>query len=273
MAGRGLVVAALGAGLLLLGACGWEVTRNAFNDDSGVDTRITKIRISNDSGDVKLRAGDRTTVHRTVHYDRDRPGATHHVDGDALVIDSCPVRNCWIDYEVTVPAGTRVDGSIDSGHIEIDGLAAVNLKVSSGDVRMRGISGQVNLDSESGMIHLSDVGDAVVVRSESGDVTVDNARAGVTVQAESGMVRADGVAGAVDVRSHSGNVSVRLSTAQNIRAQADSGMVTVAVPRAAYRVSTSADGGKVRSDVADDPSGTHQLELHADSGDITLSYT
>jgi hypothetical protein len=212
-----LITAALGTGLLLLGACGWETSPNAFTDDSGVDARITSVRVDNDSGDVKIRTGDRATVHRSVHYDDVRPNASHHVEGDVLVIDRCPVRNCWIGYEVTVPTGTRVDGSVDSGRVEVDGVAGVNLEADSGDLIARGVSGTVN------------------VVSHSGDVTVDNARAAVTVQADSGAIR-------------------------------------MSVPAGTYQVHASTDSGAVRSDVADDPSGTHRLELHSDSGDITVRY-
>jgi Toastrack DUF4097 len=235
MAGRAKVVVALGAGLLLLGACGWEMSRNTFTDDATVDAPITKIRVENDSGDVKVRTGDATRIHRTVHYDRDRPGATQRVEGDTLVIDSCPVRNCWIDYEVTVPANTRLDGTVHSGRIEADGVNGVNLEADSGDVRISQVKGRVNVVSHSGTVHLSDIGDAVVVRSDSGDVSVDNPKAGVTVQADSGAIR-------------------------------------LTVPRGAYRVNANTDSGEVRSGVTDEPSATTQLELHTDSGDIDVSY-
>src|SRR2546427_5898902 len=91
----------LGAGLLLLSACGWDLGRNASSDDTAIDRHVASVRVTSDSGDVKIHTGDRVSVHRTVHYDRDKPGTTQHVDRDVLVIDSCPVRNCSIDYDVT----------------------------------------------------------------------------------------------------------------------------------------------------------------------------
>jgi len=206
-----------------------------MTDDATVDGQVASVRVSNDSGDVKVHLGDRVRVRRTVHYNQDKPGSTQHVDGDVLVIESCPVRNCWIDYDVTVPAGTTVDGAVDSGSVEVDGVAGVNLKVASGEVTARGVSGKVNVVAESGSVRLADVGDAVVVQSESGDVSLDNVRGAVTVQARSGAIR-------------------------------------LTVPRGAYRVSASTDSGAVRGDVSDDPSGTRRLDLHTDSGDILLRY-
>jgi hypothetical protein len=232
---RGFLVARLGAGVLLLSACGWEMSRNEFTDDAAIDAKITNVRVHNESGDVTIRTGDRASVHRTVRYDRDRPGATHHVEGDVLVIDRCPVRKCAVDYEVTVPAGTRVNGESDSGRVEVTGAAEVNFKVDSGDLTVSGVTGRVNVEADSGRVSLSDLGADVVVRADAGDVTVDNARGSVTVRG-------------------------------------DSGNIAVSVPRGPYRVSTGTDSGTVHSDVSDDPSGSHRLELHTSAGNITVKY-
>jgi hypothetical protein len=267
------LAAAMGAGLLLLGACGWDITTKEDTDDSRVDQRVTSVRVGNDSGSVKIRTGSETSVHRVVHYDERRPESTHRVeDGDVLVLNPCPERNCWIDYEVTVPAGTRVLGQVDSGNVELDGVASVNLKASSGNVTVRGVSGQVTVEANSGSVRLSDIGDVVTVRADSGGVTIDKARAAITVQAQSGNVEAHGVGGAADVESESGNVSVQLTAAQNVRARASSGGITVTVPRDSYKVQTNADSGDVTNDVANDANGAHQLDLTTDSGDIVIRY-
>lgn len=218
MTGRGLVLSLVGAGLLLLGACGWEIGRNVQTDDVRVDDRISKVRLGSDSGDVTIRTGGDTTVRRTAHYDGERPGATHRVDGDVLVLGSCDVRNCWVDYEVTVPAGTTVDGDVDSGDVEVIGLGAVNLRMDSGTATLRDTSGDVN------------------VVADSGDVTIE------------------------------------LSTPGNVRAEMDSGNVTVTVPRGAYQVAANADGGSIDNGIAHDPTGSHRIDLRADSGDITVRY-
>ncbi|HEV2780677.1 MAG TPA: DUF4097 family beta strand repeat-containing protein [Actinophytocola sp.] len=251
--GRGLLVTTLGAGLLLVGACGWwGDARNTEVDDATVDARITSVRIANEAGAVTIRAGDRATVHRSIHYDRDRPGPTHQVEGDTLVIESCKPDNCWIDYEVTVPAGVRVNGAVDSGKVDVEGVAGVNLKVESGAVTVRKVAGQVNLEVSSGRVNLTDIGDAVAVKSSSGSVTVDQAR------------------GAVTVHSDSGTVSVRLATVQNVVAQADSGSIDVTVPPGAYRVTASTDSGRVTNGVPNDPAAGHRIDLHTDSGSITV---
>lgn len=272
MARRWLVAAAVGAGLLTLAAC--DLTgKETATDDSSVESQFTAVRIANDSGRVKIHSGSPAKVHRTMHFDKTKPGSTFHVDGTVLVIESCKERNCSIDYDVTVPAGTKVDGAINSGSVELDGVAGVNLKSDSGRVTMRHISGKVNLDSSSGSIEVSDVSDAVTIRSESGRVAVNDVRGAVSVEADSGSVEATGVGGPVAVHASSGSVTAGLSSAQDVKVKADSGSVTVTVPRAAYRLLTNTDSGRVSGDVHDDATGTHRLDLQTDSGSITVRYS
>jgi hypothetical protein len=232
---RGFLVAGLGAGVLLLSACGWEVSRDGFSDDTNIDTKITSVQVNGDSGHVTIRTGDKAKVHRDVAYRRDRPGASHHVEREVLVIDPCKVRNCFIDYDITVPAGTRVNGRVDSGTVDVSGVAEINFQLDSGNLTAKGVAGRVNVESSSGSVRLTDVGADVVVRADSGDVTVDNAGGSVTVRG-------------------------------------DSGNIAVSVPRGPYRVSTGTDSGTVHSDVSDDPSGSHRLELHTSAGNITVKY-
>jgi len=272
MARRGLVVGAVGAGLLLLGACGWT-GRNTDNDDAAVGQTFSSVRIANDSGQVKIRAGEQSKVHRTIHYEDNQPGSTFRVENNTLVIDSCKEHNCSIDYDITVPGGTKVDGAISSGSVELDGVASVNLKADSGRVTMRHVSGKVNLDASSGSVRIEDVDDAVTVRSESGRVTVDGARGAVSVEAESGSVEALKVGGSVDVRSNSGTVTASVTSPQNVKISADSGSVTLTVPAGAYKLAADAESGHVNSDVTNDSSASHNLDLHTDSGNITVRRT
>src|SRR5690349_21665129 len=122
---RVLAAAGLGAGLLLLTACGWHA-RNTATDESTVEQPFSSVRIANDSGSVKIHTGSPARVKRVVRYDSKQPGSTYHVENGMLVIEPCRERNCSIDYELTVPATTQVDGAVDSGSVEVDGVASVN---------------------------------------------------------------------------------------------------------------------------------------------------
>src|SRR5436190_23389279 len=93
------------AAAFALAGCGssaWGM--DTATDDSQHTEQIKNVRLDNGSGNITIRTGGATTtVHREVHYSHDKPGATHRVEGDTLVLEGCKTRGCRIDYEVSVP--------------------------------------------------------------------------------------------------------------------------------------------------------------------------
>jgi hypothetical protein len=219
------------AGLFLAG-CGW-IGNNSFDDHETLGETVTEVRFANDSGDVKVSAGDTVEVRRAVKYGDDKPDKTYRVEDGVLIVDVCPVRNCSIDYELTVPAGTKVSGHVDSGTVEVTGVAAANVEAESGDITVRDVEGEVNASVQSGTVDLGGIGGAVVAGAESGDVTV-----GLTA------VRS------VTVETQSGNIDVTL-------------------PSGKYHVTASTESGSLDNDLGDDPAG-EPVQLSAQSGDVTV---
>lgn len=228
----GLAIAA--AGLVLTG-CGWEgMAENRFSDDETIGQKITEVRFANDSGDVTIRVGDTTSVHRDVKYDSDKPGKTYRVDGDTLVLEACQARNCYVSYEVVVPEGTTVNGSVESGSAEVTGVASANLEAQSGSLTARDVSGAVNASAESGSVRLAGIGGDVVASAESGNVTVE------------------------------------LASPADVSANAESGDIEVTVPRGSYQVRATTDSGEVDNGLTGGDTSGPRLDLVADSGDIVL---
>ena len=227
------------SGGLLLTACGWEgVGGTTFEDSEGINQSITEVRFNNDSGDVRISVGDSTEVKRIVEYGNDKPGRSFQVEeGSTLVLQECPVRDCRISYEVTVPAGTKVSGRADSGDIELEGVASANVEADSGDVTVRDVDGAVNASADSGSVDLTDIGGAVVADADSG------------------------------------NVNISLTAAQDVTATASSGNIDLAVPAGEYVVEAAADSGSVNSDIDSDSAADTKLKLQADSGNITVTRT
>ncbi|SES28236.1 Putative adhesin [Actinokineospora terrae] len=269
---RGVLgVTAVGVAVLLssLAACGIATKR--FSDDASVGGTIHAVRIESSAGSVRLRVGPSASVHRTVSYLDGRPGVTHRVEGDVLVLRECEVRNCWVDYEVVVPEGVTVSGGLDSGSVDVEGASTVNLRVSSGEVKVRRVSGAVNVKAESGSVDLVDVKGKVAVEAESGGISARDVGA-ATLRSESGSVDAQGVDGAVDASAQSGSVTVRLSKAAGVKATTNSGSVQVTVPKGEYRVSAHTDSGDVDNGIGDYRDSPNHLELNADSGDVTVRF-
>lgn len=234
--GRAVAAAAIGiTGLGLLSACDWNIATQSYSDTNGVGESFESVRFANDSGDVTIRTGDTVSVRREVHHGDEKPAEdTFRVRDGVLELDSCDKPDCWIDYEVTVPAGTAVNGRLDSGDADVSGVAEVNLRSESGSVTIKDVAGAVNVEAQSGSVALADIGGTVAGKVESGSVTAEDVRGDVTLHASSGNVE-------------------------------------VTVPDGAYQVTTSVDSGNVDSEIENDPAGDHRLDLRADSGNISLS--
>lgn len=248
---QAVVGTAVAAGLLILGGCG-AFEQNRETDMAEYGEAITSLQFDVDSGDLKVTTGEKTSVKRTIHYGDELPGPTSRVEDGTLVLTSCELRNCSIDYEVVVPEGTTVNGQLDSGTAEIGGVADVNLQASSGDVQLRDVDGAVNLTVDSGTIDVDGVDGTATLAASSGDISARN------------------IAGATQVDNDSGTVTVSLTKPESVRVQASSGDIDVTVPQGSYAVTTDTDSGNVSNDLGGSTSGTYQIDLHADSGNITV---
>jgi major membrane immunogen (membrane-anchored lipoprotein) len=220
---------------LLLTACDWgDFDNNEFSDQESLTQSVSEVRFVNGSGDVKITVGDKLEVHRRVGYRDSKPGKTYRVDGAALVLEECKERHCWVSYDVTVPEGTKVSGHLDSGNVELTGVASANVEADSGDVTVRNVAGEVNAKASSGNITLSEIGGAVVAEADSGDINV-------------GLTEAD-----------------------DVTANASSGNVEVTVPAGDYQVNTNtSDSGHVTNDLGDSDRGP-KITIKTDSGNVTL---
>jgi DUF4097 and DUF4098 domain-containing protein YvlB len=219
------------AGGLLLSACDWGVNDNHFSDHETLGQSVNEVRFSNDSGDVKVTVGDTFEVRRTVSYGDTKPGKTYRMDGDALVLEECKERDCSVDYDITVPKGTKVSGHVDSGDVELTGVSSVNVEAESGNVTARDVDGEVNASAQSGNVDLSAIGGTVVAGAQSGNVTVS------------------------------------LDNAAAVTASTSSGDVDVTVPDDTYQVDIQADD--VTNDLASGSTGP-KITIRTDSGNATL---
>ncbi|HEY3287970.1 MAG TPA: DUF4097 family beta strand repeat-containing protein [Gemmatimonadaceae bacterium] len=94
--------------------------------------------------------------------------------------------------EISVPVGTQVRASSVSGN-----------------VRVRGTSGETLVNSVSGDIEVRDASDVVEMHAVSGDVRAENLRGRIQVNTVSGDIRLDDAAGAVRGKTVSGTLVVR----------------------------------------------------------------
>lgn len=140
--------------------------------------------------------------------------------------------------EVEVPVGTRVIA-----------------RSVSGDVRVRGVRGEIEARSTSGDVHAEGGTRSVTLHTVSGNVRGSGLDGVVSVQSVSGDVEIDGVSGELGAQTTSGDVRLRRARVSRLRAESVSGGV-------AYDGTFARDG---RYDLRSH-SGNLRLTLPADAG-------
>ncbi|THV26500.1 DUF4097 family beta strand repeat-containing protein [Glycomyces paridis] len=147
------------------------------------------------------------------------------------------VGDCTIGYEVTVPPGTPVTVSGDSGSVTAVALgAATTISTDSGAITIEEAAGPLGLRTDNGAIAVHDVS------SRSVEAVSSN--------------------GAVDLGF--GEVPDEVSVAT------ENGAVTVSVPAADYRVTTTTDNGAIDNDLTDSGTSPHRIDVTTENGAIKL---
>jgi hypothetical protein len=222
--------------LLLLAGCGLGPGTRA-TEDVPLDGDVRTVVLDVGSGDVTVRhdpAARAPLLQRRVLYWGAAPGATTEQVGDRIALGTCPGR-CSVDYELVLPgAGAAVSGTLSSGTAVLAGVGAVDVRLSSGDVR------------------LSDVTGPVAVSVSSGDV------------------QGEGLGSDTTVTSSSGSVSLALARPASVRVRASSGDVSVAVPAGDYAVRAGTGNGETRTAVPSTPGAAHTVDVETGSGDVAV---
>ncbi|TCP57261.1 putative adhesin [Tamaricihabitans halophyticus] len=264
-------VLGLGALELLLSGCAGAGVLSSFNDETTIEEPISTLRLDGVAGDVTVRIGDTARVERVVRYDEQRPGVTHAVRGGTLTLGRCPLSDCWLSYEVTVPKGTAVTGSVHSGDISLTEPGEVRLTTEAGSVRAERVDGPVRVESAAGDVTVDGADGPVSVRATAGSIRLTDVVGDIDAQTESGDVRGERLAGAAFTASTtSGSVRLALTDPRQVRANVQSGDIDLDVPRGPYQVEATVDSGATSIEVDTSERARRSLELAAGSGQITV---
>lgn len=159
---------------------------------------------------------------------------------------------CSSDPVVRVPAGAEVE-----------------VRASSGDVRITDVETQVRVETSSGEIDLRDVSNANI-RTTSGDV--DLQRVGqIDVRATSGDVRGDAYGSSVTTRTTSGDVEMELAQVPRAEVETSSGDIKLDLdPRQEYAIDATTSSGDTDSELRNDDEAPNAVIVRTTSGDIDL---
>lgn len=119
-----------------------------------------------------------------------------------------PCANVSIHYEIIVPPKTKVKYVSASGDVELKGFSGnVEIKVQSADIVLRHLNAMIRIDSASGDIFAEDIG-PFIVDSEEGDLEVVGAKNSITAITTSGDVTLKKISGNLSVTTNEGDVVI-----------------------------------------------------------------
>jgi hypothetical protein len=223
--------------------------------DAHVTGTVNRLEVDGGDGHVIVRAGSggEVTVHRVVHYQSGTPHPTQRLANGTLTFTKGCSR-CRIDYDLTVPASVSVRARTDSGHIDIEGVAAVDAGSDSGSQTVRHIAGSVTAHSDSGSLTIQDVGGALETSSDSGSLRATELRSPTAkTSTDSGGIR-----------------MVFTSPPQNVLANSDSGSVRIGLRGGQYQVDIGSDSGGKHVSVPTLPNAASRIWVRTDSGGINI---
>ncbi len=227
---RTITRAAIGA-LLLPVALQAQVERQRV-DTAFAFERGGSVSLSLVSGSIRVITGTGNEIRILATIERGRLETS--ISRSRVSIEARSINGRMGDtrYELTVPAGTRVDANSVSG-----------------DITIRGTGTEVEAHSVSGAISIEDASGIVDAESVSGDIDLRRVAGRVSASTVSGEIDADEASGDLEANTVSGGVAVRRGKLKSMRSE-----------------SVSAD---LSYEGTFDPAGDYRFNSH--SGDVTVT--
>ncbi len=196
------------------------------------------------------------------------------------------------------PPIRQTGNTIQAGHVAKNELRGISMRLEivsppdtkvraradSGGIRIEGMKGPVDCQTDSGGVEAKNIGSEVRAATDSGGIHIRNVNGPVHARADSGGIEALDIAGSIDAQTDSGGIRVAQTKPETVRAKADSGGAHIKlVSNAGYDVRASSDSGHISvSEIA--VHGTlskHRMEgrvrgggplvdVHVSSGTITI---
>jgi DUF4097 and DUF4098 domain-containing protein YvlB len=198
------------------------------------------LAIDSFSGSIAVRAGEAGTIEVVAHKqgrsqaDLERIQVDITKQGDGLVIKTTKppgVSSAWVQFEITAPAGTRLDARTGSGSIQVEGLSGgVRVGSGSGGIAVRDALGDVDAETSSGAVEVRGVRGRVQVRSGSGGLQLHGIVGEIDAHTGSGAIEARGASGPVRLDTGSGGIDYEGLPQGACRFTTGSGSISLMLP-------------------------------------------
>lgn len=269
------------------GAFSWNTVRGRFDRSFAVNGPV-ELQIKNGSGDVTVREGGSGSVEVRAKIYSGNGWFGGGVDASKVhALESSPpveqlgntirikepegYRNVSIDYEILVPASTRLRSETGSGDVTVEGInGPAEIETGSGDVKIRSVHGNVHAETGSGDTRLQGIdAERVEIKTGSGDLDLRELRCALQATTGSGDVQAEGrPTGHWRLNTGSGEVRLHLPAdlGFDLEAHRDSGDVHTG-GNFSITVQGSTRNGEVHGKVR---GGGVPVDVQTGSGDISI---
>ncbi len=218
---------------------GGPETQTPQSDQTVDVAKGTRLVLSNQAGEVTVRAWDRDAVRvQASHSPRERIDIQTADNTLRLRARSARGPSGLVDFTLTVPrwmavnlSGTYLAATIEgtSAEVNVETVGGdLSLKGGSGAVTLRSIEGEITVDGSSGKVQATTVNDSItltnvagdiVAETTNGDVTVTNAKASsLEISTVNGDVRFEGPTaerGTYRINTHNGDIRISLGAQAN----------------------------------------------------------
>ena len=275
------------------------LTTGAFAADNNFDRTLTvssspTVSVTTGSGYIHLRAGSDSQVHVAAHLHAGGGGSWFGGGGSGDVqsrlqdiVNNPPIqqsgdsiqigerhsgesyRNISIDYEITLPRGSKIDASTGSGDIETQDVGAgLKADSGSGSVRARSVHGPAMLQTGSGDIELEESGQGEVrAQTGSGSIRIREINGALRAQTGSGDIEVTGhIIGESKLETGSGSVRLTLGNSAGYTLDATTGSGTIRT-QAPIQMSGNINSHHVNGTVN---GGGPTLRIVTGSGDVEI---
>jgi DUF4097 and DUF4098 domain-containing protein YvlB len=243
--------------MLLPAIAGAQSTRESVDTTFTLDRGGT-FSVSVHAGRVSVTGASGSSVRIRGTLDRD--GARIRARSTSVSVSTdewAHHRSSSVDLDVTVPFGTRV---------VMEGASAA--------FSVRGVKGDVAIESMSGRAEVADAEGGVRIETISGDITVSGNDGALRAETVSGRVRVTDVEGDVTAESVSSPIEITKAVSRMVRVESVQGSVTydgTIDPAGNYSLATHA--GTLTLAVPPDAGATERLETFSGTVDSDFPVT
>jgi DUF4097 and DUF4098 domain-containing protein YvlB len=280
-----------------------------FNIDGGTLRYTTTLSIGADTS-IDLRAysenifylqSDNDDLIIKEYYNDGRRRADINQSGQSVTIQSERQNSISFGFgkaeriEVYLPKNyvSKITTNVSSGNIrsDLDFTGSwISHETSSGNITLAMLSAPtINLRASSGNIRVASAIGDVSAKTSSGTIRIEEVKGFLNANASSGAITIGRLSGGAELNSSSGNIRIDITELKgDIYAKASSGSVTVEIPsHAAFNFSADTNSGSIRKNFdnslsfnrkGNQATGTvgsespYALTLRASSGNIRVTY-